>query len=481
MAVFFLACGGSPKAQDAKPTPAVAVSVQVGPAVEGRLSLAMSTSFQPAEWDDVTFQDFPGATLPLGALAPQHIRLQPLSAGVPQTGPGSWDFTTVDAIAQVVLQVGDRSPEFQIAVAPAFMRDASGAFVDPSYRQFATYAQNLVRYYNKGGFEAQDGRHVSKGTPITWWGIFNEPNGNGVSASEYTRMYNALVPSMQAIDKGLKFVALELSDYGDQEQQFVPPFVAGVEAKVDVLATHFYSTCNQRDTDQQLFSTVAGFGAGVGYILSELRAKDALRNVPVWVTENNVNADFDLGNGLSACNPGQPFVTDKRGSSAFFAAWRPLVFAHLGRAGAGALYHWVFSGDPQYGELDSSTGLPRLSYWVDETLAHTFPAHPGADILEVSDTAGSGVEVLAVRNADSSVVVMVVNDAVRSPTDNDGPGLPIRVGVDVGSLESFQTATLLTLDASTDLVAGPKAVELKPAQVLEVPLGGYGTAILTLK
>jgi len=39
-------------------------------------------------------------------------------------------------------------------------------------------------------------------------------------------------------------MALELSDWGDQEQGYVPPFVGGVTARVDVLATHFYSTCN---------------------------------------------------------------------------------------------------------------------------------------------------------------------------------------------------------------------------------------------
>lgn len=36
--------------------------------------------------------------------------------------------------------------------------------------------------------------------------------------------------------------------------------------------------------------------------------------------------DFDAGNGVSACNPDQTFVTDQRGSSVFFAAWRPYVF-----------------------------------------------------------------------------------------------------------------------------------------------------------
>ena len=53
-----------------------------------------------------------------------------------------------------------------------------------------------------------------------------------------------------------------------------------------------------------------------------------LGHTPVWVTVNNVNADFADASGNSICNPGQPFVTDQRGTSSFFAAWRPdRVFA----------------------------------------------------------------------------------------------------------------------------------------------------------
>ena len=78
-----------------------------------------------------------------------------------------------------------------------------------------------------------------------------------------------------------------------------------------------------------------------------------LPSVPVWVTENNVNADYALNNGLSNCN-GTPFVLDPRGTSPFFAAWRSLVFELLGQAGAQALYHWDFSSNAQFGETDSS-------------------------------------------------------------------------------------------------------------------------------
>ena len=59
---------------------------------------------------------------------------------------------------------------------------------------------------------------------------------------------------------------------------------------------------------------------------------------------------------MSACNAGQTFVTDQRGSSPFFAAWRPYVFSQLGKAGVQALYHWDFDADKQFGEVDYNTG-----------------------------------------------------------------------------------------------------------------------------
>src|SRR5207302_10339730 len=102
-------------------------------------------------------------------------------------------------------------------------------------------------------------------------------------------------------------------------------FLSGVTAHVDVMATHFYSTCNQKDGDSTLFATVPGFATEVQDIYTQLSTNPTLASVPVWVTENNVNADYDAGNGMSACNHGQSFVTDMRGSSAFFAAWRPYV------------------------------------------------------------------------------------------------------------------------------------------------------------
>ncbi|HEY6338647.1 MAG TPA: hypothetical protein VIW68_09160, partial [Candidatus Sulfotelmatobacter sp.] len=120
---FTTACGAG--GSMITPPPAPDVQVQVSSAVSGPLNLAMSTAFQPAEWDYQFFTNNPGATTTLANLQPQHVRLQAISEGVPQTSATTWNFSTEDSITQNVLSVGDHSPEFQIAVAPAFMYDVN--------------------------------------------------------------------------------------------------------------------------------------------------------------------------------------------------------------------------------------------------------------------------------------------------------------------------------------------------------------------
>ena len=463
----------------------VGAATDTAAGVDGRLQNFMSTSFQPADWDYTFFTNQPGATTTLTNLAPQHIRLQAVAGGVPQKADHTWDFSELDAVLDPVAGVADKSPEFQIAVAPGWMNDASGHLLPAHFQDFATYSADLVKYYNTTtGFTDSAGNvHVhSPYVPITWWGIFNEPNINGLTADQYTTLYNLVVPAMRAAGSlvGIKFVAVELADFGSEPQNYLPTFVSGVTAHVDAVATHYYSSCNQSDPDPSLFAQVSEtFVAHVNYIYSQLKASLALAGVPVWVTENNVNADFDKGGGISTCN-GTRFVADQRGTSAFFAAWRPYVFSQLGQVGVESLYHWDFDADVQYGEVDYNTGKTYLSYWVDYTLARLYPSPPGADILGLATTDSSSVEVLATRNGDGSVVVMVADRAVHSPADNNGSGDPRTVIVDVSALGSFSSASQLTIDKNTDPVNGPSPTTLTPAARLPVTLGGYGVTFLTL-
>lgn len=459
----------------------VGVSAVVGSATTGKLDLYMSTSFQPGDWNYQFFNNFPNAVTPLNDLGSQHINLQPVYGGVPQKTSTTWDFSMVDSVVNPVLNATDHSPLFQIAVAPSFMNDANGHLLPANFSQFADYSANLVKYYNTGGFTAVDGHHASTSAfPITYWGIFNEPNIQNLTPSEYTQLYNLTVPAMQAVDPTIKFVAIELSDWGSENTRYLPTFVNNVTAKVDVMATHFYSSCNQRDTDKQLFDIVPDFANRVSYLYAVMSPNPALANVPVWITENNVNADWDKGGGISVCN-NTPFVLDTRGSSPYFTAWRPYMFSQMGKVGAKALYNWVFAGDAQYGEMNDQTGKPRLGYWVDHALAHYFPSPPGADLLQVSGTDDTEIETLAAKNPDGSVVIMVANRALANPTDNNGAGSPRTVALDIHQISNGTQAKLLTIDGTTDVNNGPSESTILIGPTVQLNFNGYGVAFLTLQ
>jgi uncharacterized protein (TIGR03437 family) len=459
--------------------------------VAGRLQLPMSTSFQLAPWSYTFFTQTPTATTPLGALDPYHTRVQVINTAIPLTAPDTWDFTQLNTMFEPIQSTGDHSPEFQIGTAPAYLSDSNGYILPASYPAFARMSANLVRYYNTGGF-TDAGAFFQSPTPypVTWWGIFNEPNGNGVTSQQYVDLYNMVVPAMAQVDPSIKFLAVELSDYGTQAESYLPAFVSGVTARVDVLATHFYSSCDQTDSDVQVLSTVPSFVSEVQSIQSQLAGNPSLANVPVWVTENNVNADYNLGNGMSACNPGQVFVTDLRGTSPFFAGWRSLVFASLGETGTQALYHWSFGDDPQYGEVDPSAN-PYLSYWVDYYLSHWLSSPPGQDILQTTASGccvwsdpygnplGLDTHTLTTRNPDGSVVILMSNHAVANATDNNGPGASRAFSLDLSALPAFTSATLVQLDATTPQ-AGPALQQLTPSAQMQVTLAGYGAALLRL-
>lgn len=459
----------------------VGAVVKIGGSITGKFNQAMSDTIFAADWNLNFFPQNPTATQIMGTLLPQHILLPEALQGVPQVTGNTWDFTTLDAITQPVLTVGDQSPELRLFPAPSFLYvngDNTADFLDLTFQSFAGYAQNSVRYYNTGGFTSSDGVfHVSPsypGTKITWWGIYNEPDSNNnLTPQQYVQMYNTLVPAMLAADRTLKFAAMELGMNGDssgQPQTWVPPFVSGVTAQVDALTTHFYATCDPTRTDAQLFATIPGFVADLQYIYGQMATSPALASVPIWVTENNVDCEAS-----SASN-------DPRGSSPFFAAWRPYVFSQFGKAGDRALYHFVFNGNSQFGEVDFTVATTKyLSYWVDYWLVRMFPSPPGADMLSYTATDTVDIEVLPVTNPDGSVTVMITNLAVAGAGDVNGAGAPRTVLLDTSALGSFSTANLLVIDRNTNVNTGPVSSAVTPSPQVTVPLSGYGVAFLTLK
>lgn len=466
--------------------------------VSGYLKQFMSTGFQPSIYNNAFFTSFP-STSDLVALNSEHLRLQTVHATIPWLANSSpqlstdWSFTSEQQTVQPVLATGDNSPIYQLAAAPVFLSDANGHFVftTANLQLLTTYAQNLVRYYNTGGFD-WGGKHFQSTSshPITWWAIYNEPNLNNITAAQYVQIYNTLVPAMLSVDPTLKFIALELSDYSGQPAAYLPQLVlpaasGGVSAQMNAISTHFYGTCNQTTTDTTVFSNVAQFATDITYFRTELQKRSDFANVPIWVTENNVNSDYQSTTGYSNCNPAQLFVSDPRGSSGFFTAWRPFVFSRLGKAGNQALYHFLYEGSNQYGEVSSTNAAKTLAYWTDYWLQRVFPwdgISVGSQLLKYTSTESTpSVEILVALNADNSVSLLVTNHAVAAAADDNGTGAPRTVLVDISALGAFTSASQITLNSATSTTTGPTATTVTPTTVLPVTFTGYGSTFFVLK
>ena len=103
-------------------------------------------------------------------------------------------------------------------------------------------------------------------------------------------------------------------------------------------------------------------------------------------------------------------------------------------------------------------------------------------MLQHTSTDNADLETLPVINSDGSVVIMVANHAVLNPaTDNNGTGVPYAVTIDVSALGSFSSATLTTIDKTTDPATGPLTTTVAPTAQITIDLNGYSVGLLTLK
>lgn len=474
--------------------------------VNGQWKLAMSTAFQDGSWSYNFFDTYTSTKKSeLAALNPLYTHFQICCDTIPlQDGStGSyWDFGMLDHLLQPVQQTltKDQNMEVVIANAPNSMFDASGN-LSPS--GFADMSAKIVSYYNGSGFDA-GGVHYQNANPnihrINYWGIYNEPDAPNalgsnpppvLTLSNYAAVYNQAAPQMRAVDKSIKLVAGELWTPNQRYSQTA--LINAITAPVDVLAVHVYSNCINnvaRPTDQAVLSTLGSSYTSVKDLYDTIQSttQSNWKNVPIWVTENNVNSDSPDPSGNSYCN-GQPFTRDLRGTSGFFPAYRFGMVVNLGLAGAQVLNHWLYNVrndpgipvalqiQPQFSEV-TTTGSRYISYWTDFYLANWVPA--GQNILNMNSSDWDNSDVLGVQSTDgSTVTILISNHLVRSSSDNNGPGMARTYVLDLSALGTFSSANFVTIDRYT-AAGGPVPQNLTPSQSMTVAVNGYGAAILKL-
>ena len=452
-------------------------SVLVDVAVEqGTLNTQLSTNLIVPN----VLEQAPGAKSLLANWAPPLVRLHAgadegdltlMPAGGQQ---GDWNFAPLDSLAEAVRAYGGE-PVVNIRYAPNWMwtcsdafnrgRDGVGSLRDPSFDEFAEYMARVVGWYNQGGFIDERGvAHQSTHQGwVHYWEIWNEPDlsdetpchpaggGAALTAEQYVVMWNRVASKMLAVDPSLKLVGPAVSG---SAPEYVPTLLQRAQHKPDVLSFHLYGGGNNSDTDTAMFS---GLASGVA-------AADPSWNTPIWVTELNVNSDYETQDPH-----GRP-------SGPFGVAWGASAFRALALAGVTLLHQYDFVDEQLFGLVDARSGSTRLPYWRDVLLSRAFPV--GSRVVR-STSSAAGVETLAARRPDGILSVLVVNRSVRDDGETSGSGMPGSVTVQVQG--ATPTAIeLRQLDRSTDPSREPPAVSVPPATELSFSSPGYGMALFEI-
>jgi hypothetical protein len=481
-------CGFVLSAQGPTVTVTVSNAKDLSKGAAGQVQTFLSTSVSP-------FDGFSTGTVSLlSSQSPQpgppHLRVQVTKwPTFPMHDP------QLDAFMKDVLVFGDHSPELQIGALVGVYNQNNT--IDPvGLANFAMACQNLVAYYNSSNFTASDLKHY----PITWWGMLNEPaeNTTSIDGRNYATIYNAIASAMLEADSTIKFVAGELAYYTNDiygpAYRFVSQFVGSVTAPVNAFAIHYYpagcppatKTYSTAFTDTVIMNEIPmpGKASDIAALYAQLQTNPNLKDVPVWITENNISSEFNTQNV-----PGCTYYQDPRVQDGFFTAWRPYLYSQFVKAGTSSsqpqlFHHWYFASpnyqDLQFTEVDGANSTPNRPHWVDRYLSDFIT--PGQPILVSTNSNSDDVEELAVTQTDGSIVVMLVNHAPGGAGSNDFDlgGAPLTVNLKLSGFGPLTSATEWMIDNSTPLIDGPPAQALPPQSQIMIPFQGYGVAFVRL-
>jgi len=326
----------------------------------------------------------------------------------PQAGKTSWDFSLIDPMTEDFINAtAGHSVILNFSTIPQWVfktekpvpypsdpdqvtwdYEKGTEFRDPSLKEVADYYARLVSWYTKGGFTDEYGQRHESGHhyKIDYWEVLNEVDSEHQMAPQtYTRVYDAIVSAVRAVDPQIKFVGLAL---GGEPPDYFEYFLNHKNHKpgipMDMISYHFYAgpTPDQtQDTMQYTYWEQADrFLAVVGYIqairarlspdtgtdtdeLGSISADDADQGKPGHVTKPIPNSYWNLCGGLYA-----------------------YLYAELAKRGVEVAGESQLVGYPtqfpSVSMVDWTTGQPNARFWVLKLLHDNFA--PGDKLVETN-------------------------------------------------------------------------------------------------
>jgi hypothetical protein len=265
-------------------------------------------------------------------------------------------------------------------------------FRDPTFKEVADYYARLLSWYTKGGFTDELGKRHESGHhySIPYWEVLNEPDlERNLSPETYTRLYDAVVTAMRAVQPETKFVGISLAYPGQQPnffEHFLNPKNHKAGIPLDFISYHFYAvpTADQGAEVQPhvFFAQADGFLNTVRYV--EAIRKRLSPSTRTMINEIGSISAEDLGQGA----PGYVFKPIAPSYWTLAGAMYAYLFGEMTRLGIDVAGESQLVGYPtqfpSVSMVDWTNGKPNPRYWVLKLLKDSFG--PGDKLVETQVT-----------------------------------------------------------------------------------------------
>jgi hypothetical protein len=414
-----------------------------------------------------------------------YPRLAVAELDAPANGKTSWDFSVIDPMTIDLLEATKGHPVvLNFSTIPQWMYKTEKPVAypadpnqvvwdyeqgtelrDPSAQEVADYYARLLSWYTKGGFTDEFGKKHESGYhySIPYWEVLNEVDYEHQTSPEtYTKMYDAVVTAMKAVEPGTKFVGLALAA-PSQSPHYFEYFLdhknhkAGVP--LDFISYHFYATPGPGETPETqqytFFARAEGFLNVVRYI--ETIRQRLSPETGTMINEIGAIAADDGGQG----EPGH--VTKPIPASYWHlaGAMYAYIFGELSRLGIDVAGESQLVGYPtqfpSVSMVDWETGKPNARFWVLRLVKDNFG--PGDKIVDTTSDVAN-VYALPVITRSGKHRILLVNKS-ESEAAFAVPGA-------AGAQMEYVDMTTDPRPSASAHLASDKVI-----------LGGYSVAVIT--
>jgi hypothetical protein len=289
----------------------------------------------------------------------------------PKAGKTHWDFDGLDPIVDDFLgAMGGRTSIFNFSTIPEWMYlggtsvsvptaensldwgyEQGTTLRDRTLKEVSGYFARVAAWYNLGGFTDEYGEAHASGHfyGMPYWEVLNEIQfEHGMTAPEYTAIYDAVVAAIKEELPSMKFVAPAMAWHG-LNAKYMKYFLSHAKEQVDMLSYHFYGFPSQGS----VFNQADVF----------LKIAASIETMKHEVSPNTKTTVDELGTIDEGINI--PFTSSYWNLSGAMYAY---TFTHLALLGVDVVGESQLVGFPsQYPSVSMvnwTTGAPNARYWA---------------------------------------------------------------------------------------------------------------------